>query len=66
MPGLGRPLTPSDVAAAMRVPLPIAAAHLATAEAAGALCRDDGDEGLRHFWNFFAAAAPPPPEAAGA
>jgi len=66
VPGLGRPLTPSDVAAAMRVPLPIAAAHLATAEAAGALCRDDGDEGLRHFWNFFAAAAPPPPEAAGA
>lgn len=55
--GLGRPLTPSDVAAAMRVPLPIAAAHLATAEAAGALCRDDGDEGLRHFWNFFSGGA---------
>ena len=51
--GLGRPLTPSDVAAAMRVPLPVAAAHLATAEAAGVLCRDDGDEGVRHFYNFF-------------
>jgi len=51
--GLGRALTPSDVAAAMRVPLPVAAAHLATAEAAGVLCRDDGEEGVRHFWNFF-------------
>ena len=55
--GLGRPLTPSDVAAAMRVPLPIAAAHLATAESAGVLCRDDGEEGVRHFWNFFATSA---------
>ena len=66
VPGLGRPLTPSDVAAAMRVPLPIAAAHLATAEAAGALCRDDGDEGVRHFWNFFSSKQSAASSTAGA
>ena len=30
--------------------------HLAAAEARGALCRDDGPEGLRFFRNFFADA----------
>ena len=52
--GLGRPLTASDVGAALGVPLAIAAEHLQAAEALGALCRDDGPEGLRFFRNFFA------------
>ena len=55
--GLGRPLTASDVGAALGVPLTIAAEHLLAAETAGALCRDDGPEGLRFFRNFFADGA---------
>ena len=51
--GLGRALTSSDVAAALCVPLAIAAEHLLTAENRGVLCRDDGPEGLRFFRNFF-------------
>lgn len=46
-------LTASDVAAALSVPLAIAAEHLVTAEARGVLCRDDGPEGLRFYRNFF-------------
>ncbi len=42
---------------ALRVPLTIAAQHLATAEARALLCRDDGPEGLRFFRNFFAEVA---------
>lgn len=52
--GLGRPLTSSDVAAALSVPLAVASEHLLAAEAQGVLCRDDGPEGLRFFRNFFA------------
>lgn len=51
--GLGRPLTSSDVAAALSIPLAIASEHLLAAEARGVLCRDDGPEGLRFFRNFF-------------
>ena len=54
--GLGAPLTASDVAAALAVPLAVAGEHLAAAEARGTLCRDDGPEGLRFFRNFFADA----------
>ena len=54
--GLGAPLAASDVAAALAVPLAVAAEHLAAAEARGTLCRDDGPEGLRFFRNFFADA----------
>jgi ESCRT-II complex subunit VPS36 len=45
------------VAAALGVPLPVAGEHLAAAEAAGMLCRDDGPEDVRFFKNFFATAA---------
>lgn len=51
--GLGRALTASDVAAELSIPLAIAGEHLAAAEVRGALCRDDGPEGLRFFRNFF-------------
>ena len=54
VPGLGPALTPSSVAAALGVPLAVAGAHLATAEAAGVLCRDAGPAGVRWFRNFFA------------
>jgi ESCRT-II complex subunit VPS36 len=54
--GLGPALSAHSAAAALHVPLAIAQAHLATAEAAGMLCRDDGPEGLRFFRNFFAEA----------
>ena len=52
-PGLGPALIASEVATALKVPVPIAAEHLQTAEAASVLCRDDGPEGLRYFRNFF-------------
>lgn len=52
-PGLGPALTASDVATALKVPVPIAAEHLSTAELAAVLCRDDGPEGLRFYRNFF-------------
>ena len=51
--GLGQPLTASDVAAALKVPLTIAGEFLDTAEAAAVLCRDDGPDGLRYYRNFF-------------
>lgn len=51
--GLGESLTSSDVAAALDVPLAIASEHLLAAESHGALCRDDGQEGLRFYRNFF-------------
>ena len=57
IPGLGRPLTPSLVAAELRVPLAIASTLLLDAERAGALCRDDGAEGVRWWHNFFVEAA---------
>ena len=50
---MGPPLSATEVAAAMAVPLTIAAHHLATAESKAILCRDDGPEGLRFFRNFF-------------
>lgn len=53
VPGLGRPLTPSLVSARLRVPLAIASTLLLDAERAGALCRDDGAEGVRWWRNFF-------------
>lgn len=55
--GLGRPLTPSAAAAALRVPVAVAAALLLDAERAGALCREDGPAGVRHWANFFVGAA---------
>ena len=51
--GLGRPLTSSDVAAALSIPVAIANEHLLAAEAKGVLCRDDGPEGVRFYRNFF-------------
>ncbi len=51
--GLGRPLTSSDVASALLVPLAIANEHLLAVEARGVLCRDDGPEGMRFYRNFF-------------
>jgi hypothetical protein len=45
------------VAAALGVPLAVAGAHLAMAEAAGVLCRDAGPAGVRWFRNFFDGAA---------
>lgn len=51
--GLGPPVSAAEVAAALSVPLTIAAQHLATAEGKALLCRDDGPEGLRFFRNFF-------------
>jgi ESCRT-II complex subunit VPS36 len=57
VPGLGPALTPSAVAAALGVPLAVAGAHLAMAEAAGVLCRDAGPAGVRWFRNFFDGAA---------
>ena len=56
VPGLGPALTPSSVAGALGVPLAVAGVHLATAEAAGVLCRDAGPAGVRWFRNFFADA----------
>ena len=56
VPGLGPALTPSSVAGVLGVPLAVAGAHLATAEAAGVLCRDAGPAGVRWFRNFFADA----------
>jgi ESCRT-II complex subunit VPS36 len=50
---LGAPLTASEVAAGLRLPLAIAREQLLVAESAGALCRDEGAEGLRFFTNFF-------------
>ena len=55
--GLGSSLTSSDVAAALHVPLAIASEHLLAAEGCGALCRDDGPEGLRFYRNVFADTA---------
>jgi ESCRT-II complex subunit VPS36 len=60
-PALGPPLSASAVGVALGLPLALAREALLVAEAAGALCRDDGPEGLRFFRNFFAA-----PEAAAA
>ncbi|GMH38180.1 hypothetical protein BSKO_06064 [Bryopsis sp. KO-2023] len=54
--GLGRPITASDIATALSVPVTIAQEHLLTAENRGVLCRDDGLEGLRFFDNFFKSA----------
>ena len=51
--GLGPGITSTEVAAAMAVPLAVAAEHLLMAEAKEVLCRDDGPEGLRFFRNFF-------------
>ncbi|CAK0763346.1 hypothetical protein CVIRNUC_003048 [Coccomyxa viridis] len=55
--GLGSSLTSSNVAAALHVPLAIASEHLLAAEGCGALCRDDGPEGLRFYRNVFADTA---------
>lgn len=55
--GLGPAIAAADVAAALSVPLTVAAQHLATAEARELLCRDDGPTGLRFFRNFFEEAA---------
>ena len=57
LPMLGPALTQQAVASARDVPLAVAGEHLATAEARGVLCRDDGPEGLRYFRNFFVDAA---------
>lgn len=51
------PISASDVAKAMKVPVTIAQEHLLTAEQHRVLCRDDGPEGLRFFRNFFFDAA---------
>ena len=52
--GVGKSLTSTDAAAALKVPLAIASEHLLAAESYGTLCRDDGPEGLRFYRNFFA------------
>lgn len=53
VPGLGKPITASDVATELGTPLSLAQEHLMIAESMGILCRDDGPEGLRYFGNFF-------------
>lgn len=50
---LGPGITAPDVASKLSIAPTIAAEHLATAEARGVVCRDDGPEGLRFFRNFF-------------
>ena len=55
--GLGPALTANDVAGALAVPLAIASEHILTAESRGVLCRDDGQDGLRWYRNFFATTA---------
>lgn len=52
--GFGRPLTSSDVSAALSIPIAISTEHLLAAEACGLLCRDDGPEGLKFYRNCFA------------
>ncbi|KAI8473427.1 MAG: EAP30/Vps36 family-domain-containing protein [Monoraphidium minutum] len=54
--GLGGPLSASAVGVALGLPVALAREALVVAEAAGALCRDDGPEGLRFFRNFFGDA----------
>jgi ESCRT-II complex subunit VPS36 len=51
--GLGKGITTTDAAAALQVPLGIAAEHLLLAEARGVLVRDDSPSGLCFFRNFF-------------
>ena len=50
---LSRPLSPIDIATALRVPLTIAQEHLLLAERREILCRDDGPGGLRFYNNIF-------------
>ncbi len=50
---LGPGVSRAEAAEALGVPLALAGEHLAAAEAAGLLCRDDGPTGLRFFPNFF-------------
>jgi hypothetical protein len=47
------PVMAGGAAAALRISLVLAAEHLAAAEAAGLLCRDDTLEGLRFYPNMF-------------
>ncbi len=54
--GLGPGLTAPHVSARLGVPVAIAGEWLLAAESQGVLCRDDGDEGLRFFRNFFEEA----------
>lgn len=51
---LGPPITQTEAAAALHVPLAVASEQLLMAEARGVLCRDEsGPEGLRFYRNFF-------------
>lgn len=52
--GLGSALTVHGVAISLRLPIAVAQKQLLTAEAFGALCRDEGGvSGLRFYRNFF-------------
>ncbi|KDD72491.1 hypothetical protein H632_c3278p0 [Helicosporidium sp. ATCC 50920] len=51
--GLGRPVTAQDVAAALSIPLALAAEHLEDVEARGILCRDESLQGVCFYRNFF-------------
>ena len=50
---LGESITVGDTAAMLKVPLTLAHEYLLMAERKGALCRDDGPQGLRFYYNFF-------------
>lgn len=52
-PACGGWLTPAVVARELAVTLSVAQEHLLLAERRGALCRDDGPDGLRFFRNRF-------------
>mmetsp|Transcript_13413 Transcript_13413/g.25644 ORF Transcript_13413/g.25644 Transcript_13413/m.25644 type:complete len:588 (-) Transcript_13413:289-2052(-) len=51
--GIGPGASASDTAAMLSIPLPLAQEYLLMAERRGAVCRDDGPEGLRFYRNFF-------------
>lgn len=55
--GLGPALTAPEVGSRLGVPVTIAGEWLLAAESQGVLCRDDAEEGLRFFRNFFEAVA---------
>jgi ESCRT-II complex subunit VPS36 len=53
-PGVG----PAEVSVALGLPVALAREALLMAEMQGVLCRDDGPEGLRFYWNFFKYVQP--------
>ena len=56
--GLGPGVGPAEVSVALGLPIALAQEALLVAEMQGVLCRDDGPEGLRFYWNFFKHVQP--------